>query len=229
MTTALFAFPRQAELNRVLPKQKIYEHARPSRSVRMRFVDEVEQIVWRYKLAPETLNLPPRQGIQEIHVFAISLKTENVSETVLRTIDKAIPFPLIFELLHGNRVKSIAAFKRPSEAEAGKWVVDAYFDTPWIASDHGRTPLPVSLDMASLYEKLLRLHIALPARPNESLPAQVQRANVIRSKEAECCKLEARLRQEVQFNRKVELNQELRKLEQEIESLLAQEDREKNR
>jgi hypothetical protein len=216
-------------LNRVLPKQKIYEYARPSRSVRMRFVDEVEQIVWRYKLAPETLNLPARQGIQEIHVFAIYLKTDDVSETVLRTIDRAISFPLIFELLHGNRVKSVAAFKRPSEAEAGQWVVDSYFGTPWIANDHGRMPLPLSLDMASLYEKLLRLHIVLPARRNESLPALVERANVIRRKESECRKLEARVRQEVQFNRKVELNHELHKLKQVIERLLAREDREDNR
>ncbi len=225
MSSALSAYPKQAELHRVLPKTKIYEHARPSRSVRMRFVDEVEQIVWRYKLAPETINLPARGGITEIHIFAISLKTEEVNETVLRTIDKAIPFPLIFELTHGSRVKSIAAFKRPNEAEAGKWVVEAYFETPWVAIDLGRAPLPVSLDLASLYEQLLRLHIALPARRNESLPAQVERVNVIRSKEVECRKLEARVRQEVQFNRKVELNHQIHKLKQEIESLLAREDR----
>ena len=104
-------------------------------------------------------------------------------------------------------------------------MVESYFETPWVAIDLGRAPLPVSLDLASLYEQLLRLHIALPARRNESLPAQVERVNVIRSKEVECRKLEARVRQEVQFNRKVELNHQIHKLKQEIESLLAREDR----
>lgn len=219
MSAALFAWPRQAEFNRVLPKSKIYEHARPSRSIRERFVQEVDQIVWQYKLSPETVNLPARPGVPEIQIFRVSLRTGELSEAILRTIDKAIPFPILFELTYQERIKSTAAFKRPSEADSAKWVVDAYFDTPWLPVTHTRDSLPVALDLLGLYEQILRRHIPLPARPSESLRELVDRMNTIQTRRAECRKLEARLQQEKQFNRKVELNRELRTLRNELSSL----------
>lgn len=219
MSPALFAYPKQAEFNRVLPKSKIYEHARPSRSIKERFVAEVDQIVWKYKLAPETINLPARPGVPEIEIFAVSLRTGEISESVLRTIDKAIPYPIFFEVSHGERIKSIIAYKRPSDSDSAKWVIDAYFETSWLPAENGREPLPVALDLFSLYEQILRRHIVLPAMPGESLKAQVERMNAIRAKQAECRKLEVRLQQEIQFNRKVELNRELRTLKNELDSL----------
>lgn len=220
MSAASFAWPKQAEFNRVLPKSKIYEHARPSRSIRDRFVEEVDQIVWKYKLSPETVNLPSRPGVPEIQIFSVSLRTGELSESILRTIDKAIPFPIFFELSHKGQIKSTAAFKRPSDADSAKWVVDAYFETPWQAAEQSREPLPVALDLFGLYEQILRRHIPLVPRTGESLKALVERSNTIQSKQVECGKLEARLQQEKQFNRKVELNRELRTLKNELNSLM---------
>jgi hypothetical protein len=48
---ALFNFPPQAKVGRVLPKSKIYQHGRVSVALRERFVRQVEQITWQYKLA----------------------------------------------------------------------------------------------------------------------------------------------------------------------------------
>lgn len=219
MNGALFAWPRQAEFNRVLPKSKIYEHARASRSIRERFVQEVDQIVWKYKLSPETVNLPARPGVPEIEIFSVCLRSEELSESILRTIDKAIPYPIFFELTYQQRIKSTAAFKRPNEADSAKWVVDAYFETPWLPVTHARDSLPVALDLLGLYEQILRRHIPLPARAGESLRELVDRMNAIQTRRAECRKLEARLQQEKQFNRKVELNRELRTLRNELNSL----------
>lgn len=220
MTGPLFAYPKQAEFNQVVPKSKIYEHARPSRSVRELFVDQIDRIVWKYKLSPETVNLPAHPGAPEIQVFAISLRTGDLSESVLRTIDKAIPSPIIFELLHGERIKSKGAYKRASDADASKWVVDAYFESPWLSATDPREPLPVALDLFSLYEQVLRRHMPFPALPGECLRGHVERINSIYRKQAEFRKLEVRLQQERQFNRKVELNRELRELKNELNSLV---------
>lgn len=219
MSAALFAWPKQAEFNRVLPKSKIYEHARPSRSIRERFVQEVDQIVWKYKLSPETVNLAGRPGVPEIQIFSVSLRSEELSESILRTIDKAIPFPIVFELSYQERIRSTAAFKRPNEADSAKWVVDAYFETAWLPVTHSRDSLPVALDLLGLYEQILRRHIPLPARPGESLRQLVDRMAAIQTRQAECRKLEVRLQQEKQFNRKVELNRELRTFRNELSSL----------
>ncbi len=220
MSAALFAWPKQAEFNRVLPKSKIYEHTRPSRTIRERFIHEVDQIIWKYKLSPETVNLQSRPGVPEIQIFSVLLRTGQLSESILRTIDQAIPFPILFELSYQGRIKSTAAFKRPSDADSAKWVVDVYFQTPWLAADHPREPLPVVLDLFGLYEQILRRQIALVPRPGESLKALVERSNLIHSKQGECSRLELRIQQEKQFNRRVELNRDLRALRNELHSLM---------
>lgn len=217
----MFQYPKQAEFNRVLPKSKIYAHAKPSKSVKGLFVTQIGEIVWKYKLSPETINLPARHGITEIQVFEIALKGEELDEDVLRTIDKAIPFPILFQLTHGDRIRFATSYKRPSDADTSKWVIEAYFHSPFILYNSSLilSPLPVALDLASLYEHLIRRHLPLPQRSGESIRDHVARFTAIQAKEKECQQLEARLSREKQFNRKVELNAALRTLRQEVAAL----------
>ena len=217
----LFNFPAQAKVGRVLPKSKIYQHSRISPALRERFVSQVVQITWQYKLAPETVNLPVRSGVEEIEVFDIALKTEKLDEDVLRAIDRAIPLPIVFQLQHGQRTRMVAASKRPSAAEAGKWVIDGYFASAWQPDTTERRPLPLALDLYGLYEQLLRGLLPQAARPGENLPDQLQRLTQLRSRQNEYDKREVRMHKEKQFNRKVALNAELRKLQTEIDQLSA--------
>lgn len=219
LTCPLFAYPKQAAFNRVLPKNKIYEHGKPSRAVRDCFVVQVHQIVWQYKLAPETINLPSRPNVPEIEIFSIELKTPEVSEDVLRCIDKAIPLPIFYNLNFEGRIKTVAAYKRPSDADANRWVVDSYFASPWLDANSARSALPIALDMAGLYEQMLRRLMPFPARTGETLKDQVERLTQHRGKQHEYTKLEARLHKEKQFNRKVEMNTQLRTLKTDIETL----------
>jgi len=218
---ALFDYPQKAAFGRILPKNKVYAFGKPSRRVRDHFTTEVAQIVWQYKLAPETINLPAKPGVSEIQIFLINLKPgiAELSEDVLRCIDKAIGFPIIFELTAGDRIQAIAAYKRPSEADSAKWVIGDYFATDWLPADTPRSPLPVALDLASLYEQLLRQLMPTPARTDESLQALAERHSRIRRVERECRQLEARLSREKQFNRKVETNAQLRSLKAELKTL----------
>tara|TARA_R100001244_G_scaffold20404_1_gene21073 strand:+ start:7294 stop:7974 length:681 start_codon:yes stop_codon:yes gene_type:complete len=218
---ALFSFPAQARVARVVPKSKIYEHGPVTSALRDKFVRQVEQISWAYKLAPETINLPARGSVAEIQVFDITQKTAELDEELLRAIDRAISLPIIFQLHHEQRTRMVAAFKRPSEADASKWVIDGYFAGNWLPADSPRQPLPVALDLQGLYEQLLRSLLPSPARSGESLPEQLQRLNRLRSLHHEYAKLDTRLHKEKQFNRKVALNAQLREIQNEIADLSA--------
>lgn len=215
----LFDYPKQAAYGKVLPKSKLYEKARPSRAIRDGFVAQVEKITWAYALAPHTINLPASKSVEEIAVFEISLKTGELDEGILRTIDKAVRIPIFFQLTFENRLKTIAAYKRPSEADASQWVVDGYFESPWLSTDARRTALPVALDMAGLYEQMLRRLMPGQPRAGETLKEQAERLARIRSVQGEYRKMENRLQKEKQFNRKVELNTQLRSLKHELDAL----------
>ena len=220
MSQALFHYPKAAAFDRILPKSKIYEHSKPTSAVKELFVKQVDKIIWQYKLAPETINLPAKPSVPEIQVFTIALKTQELSEDVLRCIDQAIPLPIFYQLTFANRIKIKAAYKRPSDADAGKWVTESYFETDWLDKDTDRAELPVVLDLAGLYEHLLRPLMSFPPRAGESLKTQVERLSLLRTKQNEYCKLETRLNNERQFNRKVELNSKLRQLKLELAKLM---------
>ena len=215
----MFSYPKQSEFNRVVPKAKIYAHARVSKRVKELFVSQVGEIIWKYKLSPETINLPARSGIREIQVFDIHLKTAEIDDAVLVAIDKAIPFPLVFQLIHGDVMHTEVSFKRPSDTDSSKWVIDARFRSSPLPLKTIRDELPVALDLAGLYEQIIRRHIPIPARTGESLTEQVARFVALEAKKKAQKQLEARLATEKQFNRKVEMNASLRSLSKELEQI----------
>jgi hypothetical protein len=219
MRSVLFEYPPPAFFGRTVSKSKIYEYAHPPASVKKLFVRQIEQIVWQYKLAPETLKLPATPAVSEIQVFRIILKEEVVKPEVLHCIDMAIASPLIFELLFENRCKVKAAFKRPNESDPSKRVVSEYIESDWLPQDAQRSPLPVALDLGMLYEQLLAPMIPFAARDGERLGQRLERVMLIRAKQREVERCQARLQKEKQFNRKVEINAELRILKQELEAL----------
>jgi hypothetical protein len=213
--TAMFLYPEHSQVERILPKNKIYGHAQPNRATRQRFVDQVDQIVWRYKLAPETIHLPAKAGAKEIQVFEIALKSGELRDDVLRTIDRSIPSLLFFELTFQGKIRFAATYKRLSETGTNQPVIEVYFQTPWQDAAAPRHPLPVALDMSILYEQMLRQHmlassLGLNSRAGETLSETIERGNRIRAMRRERQRLETRLRQEIQFNRKIEINAALR-------------------
>ena len=213
------SYPKQAAFGRVLPKNKIYEHSGVSPAVREMFVRQVEQIVWQFKLAPETIKLASKRSVPELQIFTIHLKTPVLNHEVLRCIDSAIQFPIIFELTFEDKTQVVAAFKRPSESDSNRWVVSEYFSTQWTPSDSTRMAMPIALDLGVLYEQLLQRMIPLHLRQNETLAGLVMRVERLRLKENEVQKLTSKLAKEKQFNRKVEINAQLREMRQELENL----------
>jgi len=222
--STLFDYPKQAEFGRIVAKNKIYERVKPSRKIQEAFVSQVGKIIWRYKLAPKTTNLPETGKVKEIEVFELALKSdkqiESFDQNILRCIDKAIAHPIIFHLTYADKIKAIATYKRPSDADATKWVIsDEYFETEWLKADLERQKLPVVLNLSGLYAHILRELIPLKSREDESLEDHIQRMGQVITKGKEVKKLETRMNNEKQFNRKVEMNAELRSLNDRIEQL----------
>ena len=217
--TAFFIYPKSAAFGRVLPKSKIYKYASAGSTLKTLFVTQVEQIVWAYKLAPETINLTASKAVPEIQVFRISLKVSELRTDVLRCIDKAIPFPLFFELQYRGKRKAIAAYKRPSEADSAKWVISDYFSTNWVSENAPRAKLPVTLSLANLYEKLLTPLMPDAGIEGESLERRVERMELILAKKREFAKIKTRITKEKQFNKRVAIHRKLRNIKQELEAL----------
>jgi hypothetical protein len=233
----LYAWPRAAAFGRVIPKSKIHEHAGANTTLKDLFVREIEQIVWTHKLAPETINLPATKSVTEIQVFRIDQKVPALNLDALRAIDRAIPFPIIFELAHAGSLKLVAAYKRTNEADATRWVLSDYYQGEWRPEDSVRAPLPLALNLGTLYEQLLSPLIdsataqagkvahspaaayAVDAEQPLSIQARIEHAEAVKAKAKQVEQIKARLAREKQFNKRVAINAELRIAKDELSKL----------
>ena len=217
--TLFFEYPKAASFGKILPKKKIYEHAIAGAKLKQLFVDQVDQIVWAYKLAPETTNLPAAAGVPEIQVFEVKLRGSELDQEILRAVDRSIPFPLIFELDKSGERMLAAAYKRPSESDSTKWVASEYFESGWEPSENPRDPLPRVLNLGALYNRVLSGLMPVEPKEGEKLPQRVARIESIREKERAIARIKARLAREKQFNKKVAINAELREAAADLKRL----------
>lgn len=213
------AFPLQAKYDKVIPKTKIYRHSEATKSIKELFVSEVEQIKWSYKLAPETINLPASESVPEIQIFTVMLRSGDRTDDVLRAIDKAIPFPILFELYLNDQLCYGATYKRPNEADKSKWVIGDYFFSEWTKDTTESSALPVVLNLTALYHQLIKEIAPFIARQDETIPDFIGRIEVITKLSRDAKRLEKRINKEKQFNRRVELNHELNNIKDEIKEL----------
>ena len=169
-------FPETAKFGRVIPKEKLYQQAGVNAELKQRFVEQVSQIKWAYKLAENTLNLDKTDQVHELEVIHIKLKAQTLDEKVLRAIDKAIPHPTLFILSRevkstgqavtdkareqeicyqaAHKVKRITASKSTTQKE--KWQQSIYLKSQWLREESlPAKPLPAATNLERLYNQLL--------------------------------------------------------------------------
>lgn len=218
----LYEYPRQAHFGKMIAKSKIYEHGNVSSLIKDKFVSQIDKITWQYKLASETINLTPTASVPEIQIFDIRLKGKDIDESLLKVIDKAIPFPIFYQIIRDDEVKIKAAYKRPSDADKNKWVVESYFESEWLDTSASKEHLPVALDLGKLYEQMMKALMpkeVIETGTSSSMKETVDLIEKIKAKERAYEKLKMKRDKEKQFNKKVKLNKELHTLAEEIKTL----------
>ena len=87
----LLSFPSSTEVNKRIPKQKFYDNLHISPALKKSFVEQIQAVYWRNKLAPSTINLNAGERVTELEVFEIELTSQELDEAVPRQIDKQMP------------------------------------------------------------------------------------------------------------------------------------------
>jgi len=214
-------FPSSTVFNKWVPKKKFYENLSISSRIEKQFVTEIESVYWTHKLSPETLNVSPGARVTEIEVFEVNLKEQQVSDNLIATIDREIPYHLVFVLRYSGKAQLMISYKEESKSREDKFKVDSYYRTDWI--DYEKLTLNIEgLDLDRIYENFI-FQIAgdgLNLEKAEDIRDAVMIAKERDRLETYITKLEARIRKEKQFNFQLELNQELRKAKEKLKDYL---------
>lgn len=207
--------PQTTEFNKRVPKQKFYEHLAVNAKIKSLFAAQIKTIYWRNKIAASTLNITAGSTLPELEVFEVKLNTPDISEAVLRQIDLAIPYYILFLLEYDGKYKAAISFKEVTENKNIK--VNNYYYTSWF--DEQDLPIKMEgLNIDTVYENFVR-QIAgqsLEKHENTNLKQSIAKADEKAKLQKQIALLENKIRKEKQFNKKIELNMELRKLKKDL-------------
>lgn len=235
----LYHYPSTAKVDKIIPKNKLYQRGSANHRIERLFVEQVESIRWAYKLSPHTINLNDSETIKEIQIFSIVSRVERLDTEVLQFIDKLIPSPIIFEIVFEDKIKVIANYKRQSQADSQKFVLGKYYATDWQDLTQ-REDLPIVFGIADLYEYFIEqlLLSTNKASPNvvlipnikanlstthqkiASIEDKIAHAEKVALLTKQINELQKRIYKEKQFNRQVEMNLQLQTLQKQLNEFL---------
>ena len=218
----MLRLPKTTEFNKRIPKQKFYENMNISPALKKIFVEQVRIIYWKNKIAASTTNLAAGTNVTELEVFEVRLNSPLLDDSLLRQIDKEIPYHILFLLEFQGKYQAWIGYKESTASGNNAFKVNGYYHTEWLAEDE--LPLKLEgLNVDAVYENFVRQIAGDKLKTEaagESLKESVARDEQKQALQKQIATLQAKIRKEKQLNKQMQMNTELKKLKKELEDII---------
>jgi len=204
MINAKFKLPHDAIVNKFIAKTKFYERAALSSKIQNEFTRKIQKITWKYKLAEKTVGISQTDRVTEIQIFQIELKERAIPKNILKVIDAAIPYPILYQFVYKDDMAFGVALKGMTGKESA--AARNYYFSEWNqCPDFDFT----GIDLEKVYQKIIKAFVHTEAKSRGDFAAIIDADNQIKNLEKEIVTLSGKIKKEKQFNRKVEMNKSL--------------------
>ena len=229
--------PSSCFIGNTIYKKLFYENADLSTSDKSLFTDTISKITWLYCLKPETINIvaykDEMRDYPEIEVIEVLVhkdyKLKRIAEIIMRTI----PYPMLLIFKLKDKRQFYVAHQRTNQSDSSKNTIEEFISTDWLDRD---SALFAKLDIKqmrftnfyALYSDIVdvisiyNLSAIMPTDDNITGIEARELSAQIDDIEQEIASLRAKLKKESQFNRKMELNIKIKKLEQDRKGILGE-------
>lgn len=203
-----FKISDYALVNKFVPKNKFYEKANLNTKLKKEFSEKIKKIVWKYKLAEDTVNIEKTKSTEEIEIFEIELKEKKIPKNVLYVIDKSIHYKILYKFIYENNFSYGIALKY------GKDIKNYYF-SEWNKDINLKFE---GKNLQIVYQNIIKYFIG--RKTNYSFNDLIEWDNKVKKIKKEIEILKNKIKKEKQFNRKVDYNRKLIQKKKELEKLL---------
>jgi len=209
----VFNVPHTAKVNRVIPKNAfdIYTTSKQKKL----FTDLIARITWTHKLSTDTVNLEAKD-IQEIQIFRIELKVNEDVGTIVDIIDKSIPYHIVFVIEFDGRIYISTSIKHPHPANEDKAVIDWTFRTAWFLPSENKYIFQLKKSIDAVYHDFCIQLSGKSSMATQPLQNLVTYQKEVATLEKEIARLTVEMAHTKQFNKKVELNLEVKALKNQL-------------
>lgn len=205
-------FPKETCLNKMIAKTKFYERANVSSALKNSFVNDIEKITWINKLSSQTLNVESGE-ISEIEVFHIKLKVKNFNHKIIETIDKSIPYYILYVLEYEGLYQLCIGYKEKNSADSkNKASVLKYFSSQWMSEPVIKVQ---GNKLDTIYENFItqlsdnQINISDDA----DLKSEVKKSIEISDLDKEIDNLKKQMKRAKQYDEQIRLNRKIKELQ----------------
>lgn len=198
-------FPSTTIVHKRISKKTLYEQAEINSATKNLFSEQIDSIFWEHKISKDTANVETGQKVEEIVIIKIVLSAQLIDTSILKIINKAIPYPILFLLNYQDTFKA-GIFHTSSIDNSVR-----YYDTEWKSENE----LDISIcgiNMDTVYENFVLQIVGLSKDFSMSLDEQLYKIEQKAKLEKEIARLEKQARNEKQPKKKFELVQMIKKL-----------------
>ena len=192
----LLRYPETTLFGKTVPKKYFYDQLEVSARMKQRFVNDIEEIVWLYKLAPTTLNVQKGEQIGEKEI--VYLLT-----SFFKFINQKIPHHIVFILQYGDSYRLLIQYGQDS------------FVSSWCKQEE----LSLKIEGQTLdriYDGFVGQLTGIGNRDSESLQEIIRLKKEIKKLSDKIETLQRQIRKEPQLNRQLAMNGEARALKQQL-------------
>lgn len=202
----MLGLPSSTEVNSRVTKEKLYANLNVTTQVSEMIKNQISSIIWRNKLADNTIGVAAGETVKEIQVFEITLRQRELDKRVLSAIAKAIPYKILFILTF--------------EKQAQGWIeiLNTFYHSEWIGLVDMKLRIE-GLNLDTVYESIVRQIAGGRLDKEVDIVDAVRRDKELQRLTREITALEKKMLCEKQFNRQVEMHNKLKKLRRELEEL----------
>ncbi|OON91057.1 MAG: hypothetical protein ATN34_02445 [Epulopiscium sp. Nele67-Bin002] len=212
----MLGLPKSTEFDKRIPKQKFYERVDLPPKLKKAFQDQIKIIYWRNKISATTMNLEKSNDVLEIQVIEIKLLTPDIDENILKRLDKDIPYHIVFVLTYENNHKLCIGYKAIS-AKGTTSNIKKYYYTDWDVKENFSFKLD-GLSVNSVYKGIF-LQVAgknLRSIEHCNLKELIEKNIEIDKIEKKIKQLETKRNREQQLNKQFKINDEIKRLANEL-------------
>jgi hypothetical protein len=206
-------FPDKTIVKKRLPKKLLYDNLNINTTLKRKFIDQINAIYWQYKLTAKSLGVAESDTIDEIEVFEIELTTKNFDSSILRLIDRGIPYHTLFILTYEGESQLWIAYKEKTSSDSLS--VGNYYHTDFAPSESLNLSADgLTLDdiYAALFYQVSGIQKDFSKPLKDVITEHEQRLKL----EREIDRLEKQLKRETQPKKKFELHQQIQKMKGEV-------------
>ena len=214
----LLKYPQSTIVNKVVPKTMFYKFMEVNPHMKSRFVNDVVNITWLYKLSASSLNVTDTEEMREIEVFVVNLKQPDCPTDLFTFIDTNMPHHIVFVLVHDKSAMLLINYKDWTDNTHTKFRIRQAFASPWVPLADIELKVQ-GQSLPRIYDNFVAQVSGIGEHKAGSMEEIVILRQQISKQEAELQKLEKRMRREPQMDIQMRLHQQVRQKRQQLAEL----------